>query len=116
MVATVYLIPTKKEPGMFHRSPDCYEMSPSKLDPVGVTIDDLDPRYRPCLICYRDAPRVKVFRRRCVICRRKTLLPCEHNGGIQVEKYYPYRTNADGTTSAPFRRKIWVWPENSLRY
>ena len=113
-MTTVYQLP-KKNAGTFHRTPDCHELSTAQMEPVGVYIDDLSPRVRPCRICYPDAPHVKVIHRHCAICDHGW--PCEHNGGVRIEKIHAPMKRADGTTgNTPYKKTYWVWPEHVHRY
>ena len=85
----------------FHRTKDCRNLrkkvargTPNEL----LHVDLNDVVVRPCLLCYPDAPRIKVNKRFCDICQSR--YACEHNGGVRV-------TLRDG-------RSRYVWPDSNL--
>lgn len=69
-------------------------------DPL-IAIDLEEVAARPCRICYPDAPRIKVIKAYCEICRSR--MPCEHNGGVRIVRRHG--------------RPYWVWPDtNQMPY
>lgn len=75
----------------------------------------------PCLWCFPDAPRVKVWRPLCVECGQKRVLPCPHNGGVLViSRRRGQWTGKIGKSvydpAKIVQRRVYVWPENAWKY
>jgi hypothetical protein len=93
---------------IFHKA-DCAQLARVKNRSTIVVGED--PRYRPCLKCHPDAPRLKVRHPYCVVCHPKKNHPCAHNGGVKVWVFIRnYRR--EGFLKIP----RWVWPEEAHRY
>jgi len=107
-----------------HRTPDCRELTGNKhgtrKEVREVPLSDLSGP-SPCRRCWPDAPRVKIWRPRCVECGQKRVLPCPHNGGVLVrsERRGQWtgrigQSEYDPTKIVP--RFVYVWPENAYKY
>ena len=103
---TVYLRADPKGRNRFHRDPECHQLrkKSSRGDDHELVARDLEDVYaRPCLACYPDAPRVRIFKAYCATCDTK--YACPHNGGVPVlTPWNPYHKT---------ERLLWLWPDNN---
>ena len=106
---------------IFHRSEECTQLvkKPARGEPHPVRSADLAVliRVRPCHTCYPDAPRVKVAKRRCPICNKKTVRACPHNGGmpVRIEKRTSYVSLLRDPGDVVYQT-IYVWPDRLHLY
>lgn len=75
----------------------------------------------PCLWCFPDVPRAKIWRPLCGTCEQTRVLPCPHNGGVLVVSTRRGQwTGVIGKSvydpDKVVSRNVYVWPENAYRY